>query len=279
MQPLPNSQTHMGVSRRHPRRNTLLAGIALIVVAALLLGPPHALLDKADRAAYAVCHRLASHSFTIAGRPLPLCARCSGTYLGTLVGLSVLLARGRGHANRFPPRRFMAVFALFLALWAVDGFNSYLTLFTGATYLYEPQNLLRLVTGTLEGLVIAAFVLPLFNLSAWAHDPYEAAQPSLSGWPDLWALLAGGAVVVGLVGSEWPPLLYPLALASGVMIVTLVSLIAGIFVLMILRRDGQARGWREIAGPLSTGLAIGLLLLTAIGWVRDALTIWLGLPF
>ena len=80
---------------------------------AYLLAPLHGLLDKANRAAYAVCHRIAERSFTFAGRPLPLCARCSGTYLGAVAGLIVIAAHGsavrRGrlladpsHARNFP---------------------------------------------------------------------------------------------------------------------------------------------------------------------------------
>jgi hypothetical protein len=59
-------------------RYALWAALALIILAALILLPPHDLLDKADHAAFAVCHRIPERTFVIAGRPLPLCARCSG---------------------------------------------------------------------------------------------------------------------------------------------------------------------------------------------------------
>ena len=71
--------------------------------------------------------------------------------------------------------------------------------------------MLRLVTGTLEGLAIAAVLLPLANLTLWADpDP----QRSVGSWRDLAWLLAGAAAVIASVSSEWPPLLYPLALLS-----------------------------------------------------------------
>ena len=142
--------------------------------------------------------------------------------------------------------------------------------------LYEPNNLLRLATGVLEGLAIAALVLPLFNLTAWAATD---AQPSVVRRPDLGWMLVGGVVVFGLVASEWEPLLYPLALLSGAMVVLLVCVICVMLLLMIARRDGQARRWREIAFPLLAGLAVALAGLATIGLFRDLVTVWFGLPF
>jgi uncharacterized membrane protein len=250
--------------------------VAIPALVALLLLPPHDLLDRADRYAYAVCHRLPGHSFFIGGRQLPLCARCSGTYLGALAGIAVLLALGRGRANQFPARRYLLVFAGFVAAWAIDGANSYLALFLGASPLYEPSNLLRLATGILQGLVIAVAVLPLFNLTAWAATD---AQPVVARRSDLAWLLVGGVAVFGLVASEWEPLLFPLALASGAMVLLLVGAVCFMLLLMLARRDGRARGWRELLLPLVAGLVAAIVGLAAIGLVRDLLTAWLGLPF
>ncbi|MCX7670702.1 MAG: DUF2085 domain-containing protein [Anaerolineae bacterium] len=252
------------------------AAVLWLIFLAMLALPPAHPLDKADRYAYAVCHRLPEHSYFVAGRQLPLCARCSGTFLGTLAGLGVLLARGRGRAGRFPAPRFLPICAAFIAAWAVDGLNSYLAFFMDAAPLYEPHNLLRLITGTLEGLVIAVFLLPLFNMSVWAA---ARETPSLEEWRDLLWLLAAGAAVVGLVASGWPPLLYPLALLSGVGVVLLVGLVSGVFVLLILRREGQATAWHQVARPLAAGLILGVAGLHAIGLARDGLTVILGLPF
>jgi uncharacterized membrane protein len=277
MQPLDRSAAESGTQRaRGSRRGAVAIIVALLAVLALFLLPPHDLLDKADRFAYAVCHRIPSHSLFIGGRQLPLCARCSGTYLGALAGIAVLLALGRGRANRFPAPKFLLAFGIFMAAWAIDGANSYASFFLGLPQLYEPNNLLRLATGVLEGLVIAAFILPLFNMTVWAATD---AQPSIVRWRDLGWMLVGGAAVFGLVVSEWEPLLYPLALLSGAMVVLLVGAICVMLVLMIARRDGQAQRWREIAFPLLAGLAVALAGLAAIGLFRDLLTRWFGLPF
>lgn len=265
-------------ARRRPGGDALLAALAAAAILALLLVAPGGPLDKADAAAYAVCHRIPERTFFFAGRPLPLCARCSGTYLGTLAGLIVLAMRGRGRAMRLPALRHGVVLGGFVLLWAADGLNSYLTFFPGLPHLYEPNNLLRLITGTLQGLALAAFLLPMLNLSLWATRA-AAEGASVSGWRDLAALLAGGAVVVLLVSSEWPALLYPLALLSGVLVVTLIGCVNVMLLLIVLRREGQARRLRQVAAPLLAGLALALAELTAIGLARAALTARLGLPF
>ncbi len=257
-------------SARWERMSALLA---LALVVGLLIAPPHSLLDKADHVAFAVCHRLPERTFMIAGRPLPLCARCSGMYLGAVAGLGVLLLRGRGRAGRLPARRYMAVFAAFFGAWAVDGVNSFLGFFPGLPHLYEPGNLLRLATGTLQGLVIAALALPGFNLSLWAHPTPE---PSVGCWRDLAGLLLGGAAVVGLVSSGWPALLVPLALLSGLAVVLLIGAVNMLGVLLLLRRSGCVTSWREAASLLLIGVALGMLELAGVGTARMALETWLG---
>jgi uncharacterized membrane protein len=263
---------------REPRRipwDAVLAVLALAAILVALLAPPHGLLDKADRAAFAVCHRLPERTFHIAGRALPLCARCSGTYLGTIAGLAVLALRGRGRASGFPRLRDAAILALFLLAWAGDGANSFLALL-GLPHLYEPHNLLRLVTGALEGLAIASFILPVANLTLWAAP--EPAR-SIETRADLAWLLVGAAVVVALVSSELTVLLYPLALLSGLTIVGLFGLLNGMLVLMLLRREARATRWRPLLAPLLLGVALALGELAAIGAVRDWLTARFGLPF
>src|SRR3972149_3375635 len=77
----------------------ILAAIALL--GAWLILTPEGVLGKADAIGYSVCHRIAERSFTIAGRQMPLCARCTGMYLGMLTGLLFQLPYGR--RAEFPP--------------------------------------------------------------------------------------------------------------------------------------------------------------------------------
>ena len=261
---------------RSRRTDLVAAALALAFVLAGLLAPPSGLLDKADRAAYAVCHRLPERTFSVAGRPLPLCARCSGTYLGLAVGLAVLAARGRSRASQFPAPKHLAVFAAFLLIWAIDGLNSYLSFFPGLPHLYKPQNILRLITGTLQGLALAVVALPAINAGLWA-DPDDSA--AVANWADLLWMLAGGALVVAAVSSEWSPILYPLAIASGLTIVASIAALNVMVLLLVTGRSGRLERWPDVLVLALVGLALAAVELAGMGAVRMALEGWLGWPF
>ena len=150
--------------------------LAVTALMAFLVATPDGLLTKADMVGYAVCHRIESHSFSIGGRQFPLCARCSGTFLGALIGFfgqAVVLRRRR--AAEFPPAPIVLILVGGTLLWAADGLNSYLALI-GGPHLYEPQNWLRLSTGALNGLTMSALVYPVSNFTPWCCA--AAAQES-----------------------------------------------------------------------------------------------------
>ena len=122
--------------------------IAGVVFAVWLLSTPSGLLGKADAVGYALCHRIDLRSFQLGTRQLPLCARCSGMYLGALITLLFYLTQ-RPRAGYYPNRWLNLTLLTFAVIWAVDGTNSYIQLVPGVTGVYPPSNPLRLITGTL----------------------------------------------------------------------------------------------------------------------------------
>lgn len=253
-----------------------LALFTLPILVGLILAAPGDWLDRADLVGYAVCHQLPDRTFWFAGRPLPLCARCSGQYLAALAALVAMGVSGRGRAGRLPGRPVLIVLALFMAFWAVDGLNSYLTLFPGLPYLYTPSNFLRVSTGTLQGMVLVALFAPVFNGVLW-RAPTD--QPSLSDPRDLavWCGLAAG--IVALMESGWPWLLYPLAILSVLGVLVLLTMVNSMIVTLALRSEGIASTWKEAAVVLLPGLALALIEIAMIDLARAAVTAWLGLPF
>lgn len=255
-----------------PMRRVAPAGIILIalaVFAAWALATPEGVLGKADAIGYAICHRIESHSFVIGGRQLPLCARCSGIYLGALLGVVTLAAAGRSRASRMPPLPLLVTLIGFIGLMGVDGVNSYLTFFPGLPHLYEPQNWLRLVTGTLHGLALAALLYPLFNSVMW-QAPEDA--PSLGSASELLGLILLAGVIVALVLTEDPALLYPLALLSALGVVLILGMVNTILILYISRRENAATSWRQ-AWPLAlAGVALAFVEIGLIDVARFTLT-------
>lgn len=262
--------------KRTPRLDWLLLAGGLGIIVAVWFIAPGGLLDKADHVGYAVCHQIPVRTPFFDGRPLPLCARCSGQFLGALAGLALLLALGRGRANKLPPPAVIAVLLGFLAVWALDGFNSYLTLFPGAPYLYEPHNILRTTTGALQGVALISLALPFFNATLWAQP---SQRPTVSSPREVALLLALVGTIVLAVGSEWAPLLYPLALLSVAGTLMMLTLVNTMLVALALKREAWAVNLRHALPLLVAGLALGLVELLLINLLRAWLTAEMGLPF
>lgn len=256
----------------HPsRRWTKWAALALAVavIAAYLALTPGGLLDRADMVAYAVCHRIESHSFIFAGRALPLCARCTGTFLGALTGLvGQALVLRRRRESEFPPLPILALLIGFILLMGFDGLNSYLGLI-GAPHLYEPRNWLRLITGTLNGLALSGILLPTVHLSLW-REPL--AQRTIAGWRDLGILLALEAGMVLLVLSGWDLLLVPLALFSAAGVLAMLTLVSTVLAAMALGQENRYDGWWDARAILLTGIALAFLIVGGIDVLRYGLT-------
>lgn len=262
----------------------------LVIVAAVLvfigwfLNTPPGFLGKADAIGYAVCHRISERSFHIGSYQLPLCARCSGMYLGAVTGLifQSILGWKRGKAPRWG---IIAVLVVFLAAFGIDGVNSYLYLLKQVRpgflpqipNLYVPNNILRLFTGSGMGLGIAAMLYPAFNQSIWMD--YDDTRAALPGWK-AFGLLVGIQIVVDLlVLTENPFLLYPLAIISVLGVLLLLTMVYTIVWVMITRQDNKYTKLRQLWLPILAGLTITVLQTAAIDMLRFWLTgTWGGFP-
>jgi uncharacterized membrane protein len=263
---------------RAPLATSLGRGLALaglLLLGGLTLFAPWVPADKAALT-YGVCHQIPTHTLHLAGRPLPLCARCTGTYLGAFGTLAGLCLLGKRRAAHLPVGRVLVVLGVFILAWAVDGLNSYLSLFPGFPYLYEPRNALRLATGTLEGLALASVLYPAFNFTVWREPE---ARPAIGSLRELLMLVAGAAVLVVAAQAEPGFLLYPLTVLSLLAVLTMLTMVNSMAVAILTRRDGQAGAWRDVWPTLVWGLALTFVELTGIGLFRAILTARLGLPF
>lgn len=249
---------------------------SLLVIGTFLLSPPWTVLGKTRLVGYAICHQISDRSFHIAGHQLPLCARCTGIYMGALAGFTLMTLRGRRRASGLPPAPITVTLIGFIAMMGVDGLNSYLTFFPNMPHLYEPQNWLRLTTGTLEGLALSAFVYPVLNYSLW-RDAVEA--PSVRNFKELALMVAVGGAIIILVLLELPPLLYPLAILSTLGVLVMLGSINTMIVLVLTRREGVALTWQQTVLPVTMGLAFAFLEIGGMDMLRATVTRALGLPF
>jgi uncharacterized membrane protein len=226
-------------------------------------------LEGADWIGYAVCHRITARSFSINGRQLPLCARCTGMYLGVFLTFVVLTMSGRIRRSELPPLRLSLLLAAFVGLMGIDGLNSYLHFFAGAPGLYEPHNWLRLVTGMGTGLAMGLFVFPALAQTVWREAD---ERPVIGSYSELGGMLLLAAAAVFLVLGNQPAILYVLALASTAGVLMSVTSIQAVLLLILFRRDGQAKRWLDAALPLGLGLLLAAVEIGAISLARFSLT-------
>jgi uncharacterized membrane protein len=263
--------------------NWLVPLAAFAIVAAFLYIAPPGILSKADAIGYAVCHRLDERSFHVDGRQLPLCARCSGMYLGAVLGM-VFLSLTHHRSAGTPPKYVIAIFLLFGLAFALDGTNSYLYLMKsvyGARLsflptLYVPNNTLRLFTGSGMGLGMAVAVFISLNQTFWKDWDNK---PVLGKPRDLLVLVALMLLVDFLVLPEWDWVLYPVAFLSAGGVLLLLSLVYGMLWAMLMRQENQFMNLREAWLPVLAGLTIALLQITSVDVFRLWLThTWGGFP-
>jgi uncharacterized membrane protein len=260
-------------ARRLPR---IVIFLAMAVVVLSIVIPPWAVVGKADVVAFAICHRIAERTFWLGGRPLPLCARCSGTYLGVMATLIVFLVLGRRRASQFPRVPMLLILVAFIAAWAIDGLNSYLSFFPTAPKVYEPRNWLRLATGLLNGTALTNLVVPVFNFTLWADATRDRA---LARWRELAAMVLLGALLAVPVLLEVDAALVPLAAISGLGVLAMLLMINAMIAAILLRRDSYATTWRQSFPTFLVGAAITSLELAVLVGVRAYATLTWGLPF
>ncbi len=252
----------------------LVIAAALLVFTGWLINTPPGLLGKADAIGYSVCHRISERSFHIGSYQLPLCARCSGMYLGAVTALVFQSVIGWKRL-KIPHWSVLAVLAAFVLAFGIDGANSYLYLmkqvFPGILpkipNIYVPNNTLRLLTGSGMGLAMGVMLFPAFNQTVWADGEN---RPALPGWKLFGPLLVIQLVLDLLVLTDSPIILYPLAIISALGVWILLTMVYGMVWVMIMGQDNKFAKIRQMWLPMLAGLTIAMIQTAGI----DALRFW-----
>jgi len=261
----------------------------LVIVAALLvftgwfINTPPGLLGKAEAIGYSVCHRISERSFHIGSYQLPLCARCSGMYLGAVIGLVFQSIVGWKRL-KIPQWSIIAILFVFFMAFAIDGSNSYLYLLKEVSpgilpkipNIYIPNNTLRLLTGSGMGLDIAILLYPAFNQTVWAVG---VDKPAMSGLKTFGLLVVIQVILDLLVLTGSPLVLFPLAIISTLGVWLLLTMVYGMLWVMITGQENKYLSIRQLWLPLLAGLTITMIQTAGIDLIRFWLThTWGAIP-
>jgi uncharacterized membrane protein len=211
-------------------------------------------------------HKDTSHSFFLAGAQSVMCARNSGIYAGALLFVVWAWVSGLGRAQGFPPLRVGLALALFVGVMAADGFNS-LAAELGYPTPYAPATALRLGTGLLAGVAVAAYFLPVLNGLLWRASDERPVLPGYRSLP--LALLMPSALWLGVV-LRVDALALPVALLTTVATLGLFGGVNLLFLILVLRKDRQFGRAGELLRPGAAALALASAQLALLAWVVRA---------
>ncbi|MBM3188630.1 MAG: DUF2085 domain-containing protein [Chloroflexi bacterium] len=196
--------------------------------------------------------------------PLPLCARCSGTFLGIIFGMLLLRLVGEGRASRMPPVFIVVILGALIGFWALDSVHSVVSWLSGQG-LYRPSNALRLASGMANGLALGTLLYPIYHGVMWRRtDPRRVLQRV---WP-LGILLGAGATCCALM-LAWSDAPYGLwvALTFGATMASL-SLLNAMLIVLLLGKEGSAERWTQWGPFYGLGMVAALSETTALALVR-----------
>jgi uncharacterized membrane protein len=250
----------------------LLAAILLLTI--WLLYTPSGILGKADAVGYAVCHRIDSRSFHLGERTLPLCARCSGQYLGAIFGI-LYLAIIAPRKTDVPSRSILFALLIFVIAYTLDGLNSYFHLtpmvemFPSFPRPYAPNNMLRLITGSGMGFSIGVVLFIAFNRTMWSKSDKSPVIADLKQFGLGMFLLM---ILDLLILTEDPLILYPLSIVSALSVVLLLSMIYSLIITMIFHLENRISNISQLIFPMGAGFFLAILQLAILDALRYLIT-------
>lgn len=94
-----------------------------------------------------LCHGMAERSLVLFGQPMPICARCTGIYIGLMIGFAAFLVLPWIEERIMRTVAFVALMPL-----AIDGLTQLVRLRTST-------NPLRMATGLIAGFAFGLWIL------------------------------------------------------------------------------------------------------------------------
>ena len=121
------------------------------------------MFDFMERMGSAVCHQMAERSFIFDGMQMPLCARCTGIYIGAFFAFCFFFLKKRmGNGRPFSVMQALLTGLAVLPV-GIDGVGSYLGF-------WESSQLMRIFSGSLVGAVVPGFLLMAVNMDTKKSD-------------------------------------------------------------------------------------------------------------
>jgi len=250
-------------------RRIIMAAIVLSTAIGIsrhfLTHTPAGCYSKIFAVGSSLCHQIPSHSPILNGVQFPLCARCTGLYLGSLIGLTYALFAGRKAG--IPKKPYLIFLFSIFVIWGADGVNSLVSDFLNRPFLYETTNVTRSITGYGMGLVMSTALTTLFNITVWEERENTPIlrTPMQVG---VYILLAGAINLLILSNND-----YLFRLAAFLAIFTalaIISLLYSVFWVILLKKENTFKRTRDLWIYLAAGFATCMLQISLMIALRNS---------
>lgn len=259
---------------RSPSRARMFPIVLGVASLAFLLFPG-SIDQKTQSALHGLCAQRPSHSFWFGETRLPFDARMTGIYGGFATSFAFLVHRGRLWALAQPSWTVLGLMLSFVGVMGIDGANSFL-LDIGAWHPYSPQNDIRLITGLLTGIALAAIVCFLLSATLWRRGRRDLAVVSD---PREVGILVAIQIPFALLVRWGPSWLYaPVALLLVLAATTVVAALALVMWTIATRQDGRFTSIGDLGGTATIALVLAIIVMGSIAGGRFWLEDLVGVP-
>jgi len=258
----------MNIHLNRPIKAIILPALVLLAAVGITLNwlhlTPEGLYEKGMAIGASVCHQLPTHSFIREGIQFPICARCSGLYLGCFISLLYYFIQGR--RSGLPKRGFLILLLVFASAWAGDGVNSLLSDILSRPFLYTTSNYTRLVSGFGMGLVLFTVLMTLFNLTIWKNTEKTALLRNFwqIGAYTVLTICTGYLLINGSLET-----FQALAYISVLTVVVIITCLYTIFWVIILRKENTFERISTLFIYLAAGFASAMLQIILLSNFRN----------
>jgi hypothetical protein len=234
-----------------------------MVLVLFLLGPG-TLDEKLHQAMRGLGAQRPAHSLIFDGRQLVLETRMLGIYVGFAVATVAAWTGGAVHRSGLP-RGWIGALLTGGVLWMVlDGLNAWI-FDLGGPAIYAPESSLRLATGLLCGLGVAAYIVPIVSSALWRE---HERLPLIATGPEYARALAaitlvGLAFRMGLGGATVLSALIVLSVVAGFWLVN-TYIVVGAWVGVAL-----ADRWADLTPLATVGFVLVVLELAGLAVLRS----------
>jgi hypothetical protein len=254
--------TALSVHSRSFRAN-LLALLLPIVALSLFLLAPGTLDEKLSVALSGLSGQRLDHTIVIDGQPLAIEARMLGIYTGFAVATATAWLGGASRRGLLPRGPVGAVVTGGIVWMALDGLNAWI-FGLGGPALYPPENDLRLWTGLLAGMGVAAYAYPAIGVALWKErDP----RPLFATGPELLraviALSVAGLVIRSGVGGATV-----LSAFAALCVVAGGTLVNAYIATTAWLGTARAERWQDLRGLAAVGFVMAAMELAGLAALR-----------